>query len=265
MNFDVKHIKNNDDYLLFFKIIENEYVDSLIQNGQIYFNLLSNYRKMEEEGKKQIGDKTEGSLTHKISEYIVFEDETYEIHGKNSGYNVRINNNQCAFCFYALGMKNFDKIDENKIRHIIPYAILKKMCNDKGGVSNCSIVVFDEAVIRKIYSSLDKKNIVYAGKHVEYDNFDYIPKYDINSMAYSIEVAFHKLRDYSYQHEFRIVAINYRSEAISDLHINVEKGDFNVIRLKEDVDFCSEIIYNVVRAEEKKVCVEFTTSSFLLD
>lgn len=265
MSFDVKHIKDKNGYLVFFKIIENEYVDSLTKNGQIYFSLLSTYREMEKQGKTAIGDKAECSLTHKISEYIIFEDEAYEIHGKNSGYNVRIENNQCAFCFYALEMKDYDKIDENKIRHVIPHSVLEKMCKDKGGVSNCSIVVFDDQVIHKIYSALCKKQIKHGGKSVEYDNFDYIPKYDINSVQYSVEAAFHKLENYSYQHEFRIVAINHCSEPINDLYIDVVENDFGVVKLRENMDFYNEITYNAVCEEGKRAIVELKSWSFLND
>lgn len=265
MSFDVKHIKDKNGYLMFFKIIENKYIDSLTSNGQIYFSLLSAYREMEKEGKTAIGDKTECSLTHKVSEYIICDGETYEIHGKTSGYNARVENNQCAFCFYALEMKDYDRIAENKLRHVIPYAILEKICKDKGGVSNCSISIFDDQVIHKIYSALCKKQIKYAGQHVEYDNFDYVPKHDINSVEYSIEAAFHKLENYSYQHEFRIVAINHCHEPIIDLYIDVEKNNFNVIKLRKNMDFYSEITYNVVQEKEKYESIEFTTSSFLKD
>lgn len=264
MNFDVQQIKNNNDYLVFFKIVENEHVDSITKNGQIYFGTLAKYREMEKvENKKSIGDQSEASLTHKVSEYIVFEDEIHEIHGKTNGHNIRINNNQCAFCFYALGMKNFDKIAENKIIHIIPYDTLSKMCADKGGINNCSVVIFYSEVIQKIYFELRKRNLCYAGGRVEYDDFDYIPKHDINTVAYSIEAAYHKEKKYSYQNEFRIVTINNDNKPLKDLYIDVDKDDFMVVKLKDNSSFCCEITYDIAHQEGRTACVEFTISNFI--
>ena len=73
------------------------------------------------------------------------------------------------------------------------------------------------------------------------------------------------MENYSYQHEFRIVAINHCHEPINDLYIDVEKNDFNVIKLRKNMDFYSEITYNVVQEKEKYASIEFTTSSFLKD
>ena len=258
MNFNVQHIKDGDDYIVFFKIVENQHVKSTAERGNIFFGLLSNYRKMEQdEGKRAVGDQSEASLTHKVNEHIVYEDECYEIHGKTAGYNVRINNNQCAFCFYALGIKEFDKQSNNKYIHKIPYSSLESICRDKGGIENCSILIFTSKLVHKIYNELSRRNFKYAGQAVEYDDFDYIPKYDINRCEYSIECGFHKEKRFSYQHEFRIVAINNTNNPIKDLYININKDDFKVIELKKNSDFYSCVEVNAHKISEKEVLVNF--------
>ena len=263
MSFDVQRIKDQNGYIIFFKVIENEYVKSCTEKGQIYFGTLSGYRNQElKDSKHAVGDRNEASLTHKVSEYIIYEDEIYEIHGKTNGYNIKINNNQCAFCFYAVEIKDFEAIGENARRYIIPYNTIKKFCKDKGSTENCSIIIFGENVIHKIYDQLASRKMKYAGQKVIYDDFDYIPKYDINSLDYSLEAAFHKERKYSYQKEFRIATLNKTNEPITDLYIPVQPEDFQVLTLSpHKALYCDiQIDADVV---EKLAYVKYSILSYL--
>ena len=45
--FRIEDIKNNDDYVVFFKIIEKKYINNFLKEGQVYFGLLDDYRKMD--------------------------------------------------------------------------------------------------------------------------------------------------------------------------------------------------------------------------
>ena len=238
--FNIANIKGNDDYIIFFKIIEKQFVGKLVKDGQVFLNLLSTYRTMENiECKKSIGDKCEGLLTKKVNEYVEVEGEYHQIHGSDSGYNITINENQCAFCCYAVGLKNFASEDNQNYHHRIPYSTIERVCKDKGGVNNCVILAFDIDVIDKICNALYGKMSFRRGT-VIYDDFDYIPENDIDSIKYALECCFHKGTEYEYQNEFRIAVINNTNAAIDTLYINVEEKDFDIIELKENCDFnCS--------------------------
>ena len=108
--FRVDDIKGNNDFVVFFKIIEKKYIKNFQKDGQVYFGLLEDYRKMDKIGQQDVGDSYEASLTKRIQIYLKFADSEYEeVHGCKTGTSLIINANQCAFCFYGLGMKCFDK------------------------------------------------------------------------------------------------------------------------------------------------------------
>ena len=65
--FKVENIKENNDFVVFFKIIEKKFIKNFQQDGQVYFGLLKDYRKMEEDGAQEVGDSYEASLTQKNS------------------------------------------------------------------------------------------------------------------------------------------------------------------------------------------------------
>lgn len=256
--FRIEDIKGNNDCIIAYKIVEKQYVDSIVNRGQIYFGLLENYRRMAQEGKDSIGDRYEASLTTKIMVCIGDSKGNYkEIHGPNAGCNIQIDKNQCAFCCYVVGLKSFDKGTDGKYRLRIPYSDLKRICEDKGGIEKCSIIIFDLNQIIKIYDSLKEKRLRYAGYKIMYDDYDYIPQNkDIKSPGYALECCFHKQKKYAYQKEFRIAALNTDKKPIDDLFIAVEENDFQVAELKDGYDFCCcvevqarEISPRVVEAE----------------
>ena len=169
--FNVSDIKGKDDYLIFFKIIEKEHLHKLIRDGQIYFSLLSTIRKMEkEQGKSSVGDKNECLLTKEVYEYIGYEGEYHEIHGPTSGYNAKINYNQCAFYSYAVGLKEFVSDDNHNYYHKIPYSTIENICKDKNGIDNCVMVVFDRDIVDRILGELYGHYSYYSGP-VIYDDF----------------------------------------------------------------------------------------------
>ncbi len=249
--FKVENIRENDDYVIFFKIIEKKYITNFQQDGQVYFGLLKDYRKIENEGQQEIGDFCEASLTRKTQIYISIPDGKYErIHGDKAGNNIRINANQCAFCFYALGLKRFDKKSETKFIHKIPTDLLEKLCRDKGGVENCVIMVFYDDFIHKIIDEINKKGLPCAANRVLYDDYEYIPQFDINSNEYALECCFHKRAKYKYQNEFRIVTLNNKDEPLKDLYVDVAPDQLQFLEVKNNQDFICEINLNVQELEK---------------
>lgn len=262
--FKISDIKENNDYIIFFKIIEKKFLENLIKDGQVYFTPLSTYREMEKEkGKTSIGDKNEGLLTKKIQEYIKYDGEYYQVHGSDAGYHATINANQCAFCCYAVGLKNFTFDGLQNCYHRIPYSTIEKVCKDKGGVDNCVILAFDIDVINRICDALYEK-ISFRRGMVIYDDFDYIPENDINSIEYALECCFHKGSNYQYQNEFRIAAINNTNREIDNLYISVEEKDFDIIELKDNCDFYCSVnidsgrIDDINGKEQQMVCFSFS-------
>ena len=182
--FRIEDIKNNDDYVVFLKIIEKKYINNFLKEGQIYFGLLDDYRKMEGQGQQSVGDSYEASLTQRVQIYIGFNDSDFEeIHGHEAGNNIIINAKQCAFCCYAVGLKSFDKESETKFIHEIPASLIAEMCRDKGGVENCAIIIFDVEFIHQILDALKSKKLYYMSKKVMYDDYDYIPQFDMVFVA----------------------------------------------------------------------------------
>lgn len=243
MEFDYRHIQDSehfDDFIFAYKIVEKAYVQNIVEHGQIYFGLLKNYRKMEQESKSAVGDNCEATVTKQVRQFLYINGQWVEIHGSNAGYNSRVNANQCAFCLYSDRLKSFEKLSENKYRYIIPYSVIDAICKDKGGVDNCAIIIFDNSAIRKIYDALRARNLQFSSQKVIYDNFNYIPQNkEIGSPKYALECCFHKDTKYAYQKEFRIAVLNTEDKAIDDLFISVAPGDFHVMELVEGFEFQS--------------------------
>ena len=255
--FRIQDIKGTGDHIIAYKIIEKKYIDSIAKRGQIYFGLLEDYRKMEDQGKHEIGDCYEAALTNKVHEYINIGGEYQEIHGPHAGNNIRINANQCAFCFYMVGLKSFIHEADDRYRLCIPYHELKVLCKDKGGIENCAIIIFDSDTVIKIYDALKGRGFHYAGAKIAYDDYDYIPKCDIKSQDYALEYCFHKLKQYAYQNEFRIAVLNKEKEPIKDFFIDVEENEIQVLDLKDGYDFCSYVKLTPNIISEKIVEVKF--------
>lgn len=256
--FRIQDIKGTGDHIIAYKIIEKQYIDNVVNRGQIFFGLLDDYRRMEEDGKHEIGDFHEAALTNYIYEYIEIDGSYEEIHGPNAGNNIRMNANQCAFCFYMIGLKSYDNGSDGRYRFCIPYSELKKICKDKGGIENCAIIVFDRDTITKIYNSLKVRGLPYAGGKIIYDDFNYIPEHtDIHSWQYALECCFHKQKQYAYQNEFRIVALNDKKEPIKDLLIDVAENEIQVLNLKDGCNFCSCIEVTSNKVSERIVKVRF--------
>lgn len=261
--FRVENIKNNNDLVVFLKIIEKKYIKNFQEQGQVYFSLLKEYRKNEEEGQQDIGDSFEASLTELIQIYIGSNDLGWEeIHGYKAGNNIRIDAKQCAFCCYCLGLKCFDKESETKFVHRIPIRLLESFCKDKGGIENCAIMIFDDLFIHRVMDEIKRRNLFYMSKKVSYDNYQYVPQFDIHSKEYLLECCFHKRSKYEYQNEFRIAVLNTKDEPITDLNVNVESDQLQFLELKNDHDFVCEV--DVDAHEIGKVCdVQFDICCYL--
>ena len=257
--FNVDDISGIGDHILAYKIVEKKYAENIVNRGQIYFGLLENYRRMENISGNSIGDRYEASLSTMIAEYIKIDGKYVEIHGPTAGCNARINANQCAFCFYMVGLKSFDKCTDRRYTYTISSSDLEVLCQDKGGVENCAIITFDVDTIGKIYGELKRRNLHFRGNKIIYDK----PQNQISSWQYAIECAFHKMKSYSYQNEFRIVALNTVKQPIDDLFIDVTPNDFQVLPLKSGYDFCSNIELQVSPIDDRIVGVYFTFSQNL--
>lgn len=255
--FRVEDIRGYDDHMIAYKVVEKKYIDNLVNQGQIYFGLLEDYRKMEQENKCQIGDCHEAALTNYICEYVEIDGQYVEIHGPNAGNNIRINANQCAFCFYMVGLKSYIKGADEKYRFCISGTDLEKICIDKGGIENCAIIIFDCDVIEKIYNELKNRKLLFRSHKIIYDDFNYVPKCNINTELFQLECCFHKQKKYAYQNEYRIAALNNKKKPIDDLFIKVEENDFQVVELKDGHDFCCCVEVNAHKISEKEVLVNF--------
>ena len=261
--FRIEDIKDDGDFVVFFKIIEKKYTNNFLKEGQVYFNTLDFYRTLEEKGQQNVGDSYEASLTQKVQIYIRTNDSDFEeIHGHRVGNNIRINANQCAFCCYGVGLKEFKKESETEFLLEIPSALLTELCKDKGGVENCAIIIFDDEFIHQILDELKIKKLSYMSKKVSYDDYDYIPQFDIHSKEYSLDCCFHKRSKYKYQNEFRIAVLNNENAPIKDLYVDVTSKQLQVLELKCGYDFRCEI--SVDAHEMGKICgVEFGISCSL--
>ena len=99
---------------------------------------------------------------------------------------------------------------------------------------------------------------------VSYDDYDYIPQFDIHSKGYSLECCFHKRKKYEYQNEFRIAVLNTKDEPIKDLYIDIEPNQLQFLELKSKHNFVCEINLDV--HECGKVCgVHYDISCFCFD
>ena len=261
--FKVENIRESNDFVVFFKIIEKKYIKNFQKDGQVYFGLLEDYRKMEGNGQQNVGDSYEASLTKQVQIYISVADSAYEeVHGHSTGSNLIINANQCAFCFYGLGLKCFDKESETKFIHEIPADLLEDICNDKGGTENCAIMIFDNKFVHSIIDEIKNRKLSFMSKKVSYDDYDYIPEFDIHSKEYSLECCFHKRRKYNYQNEFRIAVLNSENAPIKDLYVDVETVQLQFLELKSGYDFRCEI--DIDAHETGKFCdVQCDITSFL--
>lgn len=261
--FRIEEIKDKHDFVIFFKIIEKKYINNFLKDGQVYFGLLDDYRTMEAEGQQNIGDSYEASLTQKVQIYIGINNSDFEeIHGHSSGNNIRINAKQCAFCCYGVGLKEFKKESETEFLLELPATLITELCRDKGGVENCAIIIFDDEFIHQILDELKTKKLSYMSKKVSYDDYDYIPQFDIHSKEYLLDCCFHKRSKYKYQNEFRIAVLNKENAPIKDLYVDVTSNQLQVLELKCGYDFRCEI--TVDAHEMGKICgVEFDISCSL--
>ena len=230
--FELKDIQDNNDQFLFFRIVEKCYADNLVKKGQIRFGLLETYRTMGKNNLMQIGDCYEACLTKQVSEYIGIDGVYHEIHGPKAGYNVRINANQCAFCCYYAGLKDFESLGNNHYKFVLSSSDVEMLCKDKGGAEKCCLAVFDENVESKICYALNERKLSFKSGKVAYDDYDYVPEHNIHSREYALECAFHKNKEYSYQREYRIAVLNDKKEAINDFFIPIEETDFSLLELK---------------------------------
>ena len=173
MGFKINQIDKNE-HLFYFKIIENQYITNFIEQGQIYMGLLKKYRVMEnQEGNCEIGDQFEAAFPNSMGAFIKINEKYEEISGVNVGNNIRSDMKQCIFSSYSQGIKDFEKIDEQTIVQVFSKEELYKICKEKGGIKNCSVIVFDTKLVLKIIDEIKKKNLYFMSKPIVYDDGNY--------------------------------------------------------------------------------------------
>ena len=125
-------------------------------------------------------------------------------------------------------------------------------------------MIFDDEFIHEIKDKLKKKRLSFLSKKVSYDDYDYIPQFDIHSKEYSLECCFHKRKKYNYQNEFRIAVLNTKDESIKDLSVDLAPNQLQFLELKNDCNFTCEI--NLKAQENGNICgVYYDISCFLDD
>jgi hypothetical protein len=126
---------------------------------------------------------------------------------------------------------------------------------------------FDVNSIRRFANLIDRDPGIPLGrlkndKKVSYDNYRYVPQFDIHSKGYLLECCFHKRSKYEYQNEFRIAVLNTKDEPIGDLFVELEPDQLQFIELKKDHDFLCEI--NLDANEKGNECdVQFDITCYL--
>jgi len=191
------------------KIGKKEYMENLLNKGELYLNTAKYYRKHENE---QIGDSHEndflirhGKISIKINdEYIYLYNKHRPIAFSNP------NDNKNLYCTYGVFTGNFVK-KEHYMLHEIPNYLIKEF----GGTIVCIINPIE--FFKRIEVAVKEKGLETQIGHVEYYNED---TYDGDLTI------FNKRKQFSHQNEVRI-AINNENDAPIKLNI----GSINDIAL----------------------------------
>ena len=128
-------------------------------------------------------------------------------------------------------------------KSIVPSRVISELCN-QGDINDYGLLFFEfpYKTIEKINQEFKKQHITGAYRHIVYDDNDYVPKTDIHSVKYSLEVCFHKRKRYLNQTEFRIVALNKNHEDLKSIYVgHLDDDEYSKHELVKNKDLLVEI------------------------
>ena len=180
---------------IFFKFGSEENITDLFENGTIYFNTISYFQNLEEQGLR--GDKYEGTTkitnqkSDKLKLTITIPETRNEIPIKLSKFQLREFQKDIKGNLYSLYCLGYQDVIENDNFKIDPRV--------KEFGTHFIIIQKPVKFINLICNELDKNKYDYQLKQVEY--------YENEKINGEISL-FYKTKEFEYQKEFRIVLFN---------------------------------------------------------
>tara|TARA_R110002049_G_scaffold60372_3_gene162255 strand:- start:1106 stop:1771 length:666 start_codon:yes stop_codon:yes gene_type:complete len=187
---------NEPERILFFiKFGKKKYLESLLKNGELFFNAPKVFNKIKETNTEQ-GDENEGAIWIKNSENVeltINHPEIGEYKFKSIPNKVtkltQFNHNYLICSFYAITNRDFEQskileIDE-RMSNFGEYALI---------ISNTKLLT------DSIINSAEKEGLSLSGKKVEYKELSILGRIELNPFIKKIE--------HSYQKEYRLVIKN---------------------------------------------------------
>lgn len=245
-------------FIKFFK--EEKYADEFIK-GNLYFNRLSYFKGLEEEGNDETrGDKNEGvfawlqkegmkiNLTaHKESgeEFLNTTITDKDLAGPIS-MSLDYHNYFHVFCIYAVQASDFNRSYETEEERDLVLSDINEKINKEILIdSKCfefgdyAVIVDKQKFLNSVKNAFEKNKIPLSGKLVEY--------YDEETFNGEIplrNVIFNKQKKYSYQNEYRL-AFNSNTTGIDPRTINI--GSIAEYSLKTE----TKQVNNLIKIEVK--------------
>lgn len=209
-----------EDILLFVKFTKREFAEKLL-DGQIYFNIPSNYNKIEN---KEIGDENEGAKWIDNSEITnikcEFDNKIIELKpAPNAKFKIiQYDYYYLSFSLYTIYRSSFEN---NKT-----FRIDSKM---QDTAYDSAIVIENPiAFLNKLIEKLKSEKIEYELNSVTYKNL---------KTEKSILSPFDKKEEHSHQNEFRIIIINKENTA-------------KIIEIGSIKDYCKLVSANIILESE---------------
>lgn len=180
---------NIADSNLLFKIGKLKHLEEL-QNGSLYMNKLSSFRKYETEG---MGDKEEGLFT-RFTEGILYVNGI-EI-GEVKNGETFLFDNAPVFCLASVPLQ---KVGEKNYEYVISREMLEDFMQDDGEEYGI-LLIRKDFFVEKIKNVLDESGDAWYWDKVNYS--DERPSFPKNE---SYKIAFQKRMKFSHQNEWRLV------------------------------------------------------------
>jgi len=187
---------NEPERILFFiKFGKKKYLESLLKNGELFFNATKEFNKIKETNNEQ-GDENEGAIWIKNFENVeltINHPEIGEYKFKSVPNKItkltQFNHNYLTCSFYAITNKDFEQskileIDE-RMSNFGEYALI---------ISNTKLLT------DSILNSAEKEGLSLSGKKVEYKELSILGRIELNPFIKKIE--------HNYQKEYRLVIKN---------------------------------------------------------
>lgn len=194
----------------FFKIGKEEHIEDLYQNGTIFMNPVSKFKKIEDEHLR--GDIHEGSHYVEQANFlrIKFEEQVLDLHDELQNFNCQIyreykNTRGNIYSLYSF------LVEEGQDKFIIDKRNL-------GFGDTCLFIQDPDEFINRIKKNLDKQNLKY--------HYGFVKYYDYKTFS-GFAGVFHKSNKFEYQNEFRFFV-----EKNSDTPLVLKNGSISDISTK---------------------------------